>query len=129
MPGALLYFGDGHALQGDGETTGDALETSMDVEVEVDLVRGKRAGQVRIETPTHIVAIGLDGSLDASFRSASSSMFAWLAADYGLAPADIAQVFGTVAEYRVSAVPGRAAGIVLKIPKARLATLAGAPKP
>jgi len=129
VPGALLYFGDGHALQGDGETTGDALETSMDVEVEVDLVRGKRAGQVRIETPTHIVAIGLDGSLDASFRSASSSMFAWLAADYGLAPADIAQIFGTAAEYRVSAVPGRAAGMVLKIPKARLATLPGAPKP
>ena len=129
VPGALLYFGDGHALQGDGETTGDALETSMDVEVEVDLVRGKSAGQVRIETPTHLVAIGLDGSLDASFRSASSSMFAWLAADYGLAPADIAQVYGTAAEYRVSAVPGRAAGIVLKIPKARLATLPGAPKP
>ena len=25
-PGALLYFGDGHAVQGDGELTGDALE-------------------------------------------------------------------------------------------------------
>jgi len=129
VPGALLYFGDAHALQGDGETTGDALETSMDVEVEVDLIRGKSAGQVRIETPTHLVAIGMDGSLDASFRTASSSMFAWLAADYGLAPADIAQIYGTVAEYRVSAVPGRAAGMVLKIPKARLATLPGAKKP
>lgn len=129
VPGALLYFGDAHAAQGDGETTGDALETSMDVEVEVDLVRGKSAGQVRIETPTHLVAIGMDGSLDASFRTASSSMFAWLSADYGLAPADIAQIYGTAAEYRVSAVPGRAAGMVLKIPKARLATLPGAKTP
>jgi amidase len=129
VPGALLYFGDAHALQGDGETTGDALETSMDVEVQVELIRGRSAGQVRIETPTHLVAIGLDGSLDASFRSASSSMFAWLSADYGLAPADIAMIYGTAAEYRVSAVPGRAAGMVLKIPKARLATLPGAKKP
>jgi len=56
-------------------------------------------------------------------------MFAWLATDYGLAPADIAQIYGTVAEYRVSAVPGRAAGMVLKIPKARLATLPGVKKP
>ncbi|WHU00852.1 acetamidase/formamidase family protein [Sphingomonas sp. NIBR02145] len=129
VPGALLYFGDAHAAQGDGETTGDALETSMDVEVEVDLVRGKSAGQVRIETSTHLVAIGMDGSLDASFRTASSSMFAWLSAEYGLSPADIAQIYGTAAEYRVSAVPGRAAGMVLKIPKARLATLPGARKP
>ncbi|MFS2111492.1 acetamidase/formamidase family protein [Sphingomonas sp. Sphisp140] len=129
VPGALLYFGDAHALQGDGETTGDALETSMDVEVEVDLIRGKSAGRVRIETPTHLVAIGMEGSLDASFRAASSSMFAWLAADYGLAPADIAQVYGTIAEYRVSAVPGAAAGMVLKIPKARLATLPGVKRP
>jgi hypothetical protein len=30
-PGALLFVGDGHAAQGDGELTGDALETSMDM--------------------------------------------------------------------------------------------------
>ena len=30
-PGALFYFGDGHAAQGDGEVCGSGLETSMDV--------------------------------------------------------------------------------------------------
>ena len=30
--GAILFVGDGHAVQGDGELNGDALETSMDVE-------------------------------------------------------------------------------------------------
>ena len=35
-PGALLFLGDGHAAQGDGELTGDALETSMDFEFTVD---------------------------------------------------------------------------------------------
>src|SRR2546429_5073788 len=34
-PGALLYIGDGHALQGDGEATGNGVETSMDVEFSV----------------------------------------------------------------------------------------------
>src|SRR4029453_10156978 len=29
--GALFYFGDGHARQGDGEVCGSGLETSMDV--------------------------------------------------------------------------------------------------
>jgi amidase len=29
--GALFYFGDGHAAQGDGEIAGSGLETTMDV--------------------------------------------------------------------------------------------------
>jgi amidase len=37
VPGALLYVGDGHAAQGDGELNGNALETSMDVEFTVDV--------------------------------------------------------------------------------------------
>ena len=41
QPGALLYVGDGHALQGDGELNGNALETSLDVEFSVDVVRQK----------------------------------------------------------------------------------------
>ena len=40
QPGALLFVGDGHAAQGDGELTGDALETSMDVEFTVELIKG-----------------------------------------------------------------------------------------
>src|SRR5262249_51845931 len=39
QPGALLYLGDGHALQGDGELNGNALETSLDVEFSVDVLR------------------------------------------------------------------------------------------
>ena len=36
-PGALLFIGDGHALQGDGEPTGTGIETSMAVEFSVEL--------------------------------------------------------------------------------------------
>ena len=42
-PGGLLYFGDAHAAQGDGELNGNALETSMDVEIKVDVIRGRTA--------------------------------------------------------------------------------------
>jgi acetamidase/formamidase len=35
VPGGLLYFGDAHAAQGDGELNGNGLETSMDVEIRV----------------------------------------------------------------------------------------------
>lgn len=122
-PGALLYFGDAHAAQGDGELNGNALETSMDVEVAVDVIPDKRIGDPRIETDTEIITMGLDGSLDDAFKEATSDMASWLEEDYKLTPSEIAQVLGTAAEYHVSEVADRNAGMVLKISKARLATL------
>ena len=47
QPGALLYVGDGHAAQGDGELNGNALETSMEVEFTVDAGRRRRASPRR----------------------------------------------------------------------------------
>ncbi|HTR04182.1 MAG TPA: acetamidase/formamidase family protein [Thermoanaerobaculia bacterium] len=124
VPGALLYVGDGHAAQGDGELTGDALETSMDVEFTVDVIPGPHRGGPRMENATHIMAMGLDGSIDGAFKSATSNMASWLFDRYKLTPSEVGQVLGTAAEYRISEVADRNAGVVLKISKERLATLA-----
>lgn len=120
VPGALLYLGDGHAAMGDGEINGNALETSMDVEFTVDVIPGKGPHGRRVETPTHMIAMGLEGSLNDAFRSATSSMATWLGEEYKLTPSEIAQVIGTAAEYRVSEVADRNSGIVLMIDKDRL---------
>ncbi len=120
VPGALLYIGDGHAAQGDGELTGNALETSMDVEFTVDVISGKAAPGPRVQSPTYIVAMGLAGSVDDAFSGATANMAQWLTDDYKLTPSEIAQVLGTAAEYKVSEVADRNAGIVLKINKERL---------
>jgi amidase len=121
--GALLYLGDGHAAQGDGELTGNALETSMDVEITLEVIPAKRIMGPRVESATHIMAMGLAGSLDDAFRSATANMADWLINDYKLTPSEIAQVLGTAAEYKVSEAADRNAGIVLKINKDRLKTL------
>src|SRR4051812_22330648 len=123
VPGALLYVGDGHAAQGDGELTGNALETSMDVEFMVDVIPGKRLSNPRVESATHLMAMGLGGSLDDAFRTATANMASWLAEVYKLTPSEVAQVLGTSAEYKVSEVADRNAGIVLKISKERLQSL------
>lgn len=125
-PGALLYVGDGHAAMGDGEITGNALETSMDVEFSVDLIQHKRYSGIRLEDTDSIMTMGLYGSLDDAFKEATSVMAEWLASDYKLTPSEIAQVLGTVAEYRVNEVADRNSGIVLRLPKAQLAAI---PKP
>lgn len=123
-PGALLYLGDAHAAQGDGELTGDALETSMDVQITVDVIAGKRPPAPRVETATHLAAIGLAGSLDDAFKAATANMSAWLVERYQLTPSEIGQVLGTAAEYRVTEVPDRNAGIVLRLAKDRLRGIA-----
>jgi acetamidase/formamidase len=123
VPGALLYIGDGHAVQGDGELNGNALETSMDVEFTVDVVSGRSIDGPRVESATHIMAIGLSGSLDDAFRSATANMAQWLTDSYKLTPSEVAEVLGTSAEYEVSEAADRNAGIVLKINKDRLKSL------
>jgi amidase len=128
VPGALLYVGDGHALQGDGELNGNALETSMDVEFTVDVIAAKRIPGPRVESATHIMAMGLGGSLDDAFRGATANMAQWLTDAYKLTPSEVAQVLGTSAEYKVSEVADRNAGMVLKINKELLKTLASAEK-
>jgi amidase len=71
QPGALLYIGDGHAVQGNGELNGNALQTSMEVEFTVDVIPGKSLMTPRIESSTHIMAVGWGGSLEDALRSAT----------------------------------------------------------
>ncbi len=120
QPGALLYVGDGHAAQGDGELNGNALETSMDVEFTVDVVPQKAMMGPRVESPTHIMAVGLAGSVDDALRSATASLSQWLEQDYALTPSEIAMVLGTSVEYTIGEVADRNAGVAAKLRKDRL---------
>jgi hypothetical protein len=84
QPGALLYVGDGHAAQGDGELNGNALETSMDVEFTVDVIASKSLMTPRVESATHLMTVGLGGSLEDALRAATASLAQWLEQDYHL---------------------------------------------
>lgn len=122
-PGALLYLGDAHAAQGDGELNGNALEISAEVEFSVDVIRGTNLFGRRIETQTHIITMGLSASLDDALKGATDAMAKWLNEDYQLTPSETAQVMGTAAEYKISEVADRNSGVVMKISKQRLAGL------
>jgi amidase len=116
--GALLFVGDGHAAQGAGELTGDALETTLAVEFSVDLIRSRATGMPRAEDDTHLMAMGIAGSLDDATREATSSLAEWLAADEALSASDVALVMGTVVEYDIAALVGPQVHIVARIRKA-----------
>ena len=122
-PGALLFVGDGHATQGDGELNGNALETSMDVEFTVGLIHGKRFNTPRVESESHIMSVGLGGSIEDALRSAISGMSQWLEQDYGLTPSETAQVLGTSVQLNITEVADRNAGVVAKLSKQGLGVL------
>ena len=46
----------------------------------------------RVESATHIMAMGLDGSLDDAFRGATANMAQWLTEEYKLTPSEAASV-------------------------------------
>lgn len=117
QPGALLYFGDGHALQGDGELNGNALETSLDVEISVDVVREKCLAGPRVESAEYLMAMGLGGSLDEAFREAGSALAEWLQQDYKLTGPESAILLGATIEYQISEVADRNVGVVAKVLK------------
>lgn len=67
-------------------------------------IHGMRAPGPRVESATHIMAMGLAGSLGDAFRNATDNMARWLTDSYGLTPSEVAQAIGTSAEYKVSGV-------------------------
>ena len=82
--GGLLSVGDGHGMQGDGEVTGTALETSLRGTLEVRVRKGNPLRWPRAETPTHYVAMGLNEDLDEATRLATREMIDFLVAEKGL---------------------------------------------
>ena len=123
VPGALLFVGDGHALQGAGELTGNALETSMDIEFTVDLQPGNAPGAPRFENADYLMASGIAGSIDEAFRGATTNLVRWLERKYGLNAAEVSSVLGTAMVYDVAEVVDPFVHVVAKVPKSVLAGL------
>jgi acetamidase/formamidase len=122
-PGALLFVGDGHALQGDGELTGDALETSMDVQLTVDVVQGQSIQMPRAENGEYLMALGIGGSLTDAMQAATTNLARWLERDYKLSSAEVAIVLGTSIRYDIAEIVDGQINMAAKVPKSVLSQL------
>lgn len=101
-PGALLFLGDGHGRQGDGEIVGNALETSMDVEFTVDLIKQKKIRWPRLENDEYIVVLGSASPLLQALQHATTEMQRWLMADYGCDERGSSLLMGHMLEYDIA---------------------------
>jgi amidase len=122
-PGALLFMGDGHALMPDGEPTGTGVETSMDVEFSVDVLKNAKVQGPRVETAEYLISVGaqpeFESSLDRALQLATTDMVRWLVDDYGLEPWAAHVLVGSVGKYDVVTVQGTMA---CRVPKRYLPT-------
>jgi acetamidase/formamidase len=119
-PGALLFMGDGHARMGEAEPVGTGIETSMDVEFSVTLVKKKAIGWPRLENDTHIMVLGSARPLLQAFQHATTEMQKWLVADYGFSERAAATLMGQAAEYEIANVVDPNFTVVAKMRKAML---------
>jgi len=116
-PGALLFLGDGHAVQGDGEIAGTGIEIAMEVEFQVELIKNKIIHWPRGENKDEIFTLGNARPLDQALQHATTEMVRWLKEDYGLDAVSAGLLLGQAVRYEVANVFDPAYTMVCKIPK------------
>ena len=137
QPGALLFLGHGHARQGDGGVTGTGVETSLDVELSVEVVKKKEwphssvvrpstvVGEFdiqwpRIETSNYLMAVGGGKTLLEALQQATLELHHWLDDDFGLSERAVNIFVGQAIEYEVANIGGTTFTVVAKVRKSYL---------
>ena len=122
QPGAKLYTGDSHALQGDGEVNLTALETAMR-EVRVQVILHKQAGWEWpfAETDTHWYALGMHQDLNEAFKTALRNTLDFLERKAGLTRMDAYALASMAVSFRITQVVDANKGVHGMIPKSLFA--------
>jgi acetamidase/formamidase len=120
-PGALLFVGDAHALQADGEPLGTGIETSMDVRMTVSLRKKTNQANPRLINDEYLISIASQpefvSSLDRTLRIATTDMVDWLVTEYKAEPWAAHQLIGNLGKFDVITVQG---SMGLRIPRSSL---------
>jgi acetamidase/formamidase len=102
--GALFYTGDSHAVQGDGEINGTAIEASLTPVLQFIVHKG--AGRMmkwpRAEDRENYYVMGMDVDLDVALKEAARETIAFLQRERGLTPADAYSLASIAVNYGVA---------------------------
>ncbi len=104
IPGALLYAGDVHAAQGDGEICGTGVEMPSELTLRVDLVKHLDISWPRIKSREYLMTVCASGTgrtLEDAIRQAFIELIKWLENQYGFDRWDAYQLCSQVAKVRL----------------------------
>ena len=118
VPGALLWTGDSHAAQGNGEVNLTALETAFkELTVTVEVLKNMKIDFPRIETPKSWITMGFDQDLNKAFDFAREQTVKFLAEQRKLPADEAAKLMTRVSDCRISQVVNIKKGIHCLNPK------------
>jgi acetamidase/formamidase len=117
--GALFYTGDPHAVQGDGEINGTAIEASLTPVLQFILHKGagKTMKWPRAEDRDNYYVMGMDVDLDQAMKEAAQETIAFLGRERGLTPADAYSLASIGVDYGVAEAVDHVLVIYGAIPK------------
>jgi acetamidase/formamidase len=118
LKGGLIWTGDSHCAQGNGEVNLTALECSFqEIELQPIVRKDLKLVWPRIETPTHYIQVGFDESLDKAMVIAVAETVDFLVKEKGLDPYEAYSLTALAADCRVSQVVDVRKGVHCMIPK------------
>ena len=101
VPGALLYIGDVHAAQGDGELSGTAIEIGSTVRIRVNLVKDAAPRWPWLETDDRWIVMTADTDFVVARREAVAAVVSALERDLGIEPAEALALLAGVGDLRI----------------------------
>jgi acetamidase/formamidase len=118
VQGALLWSGDSHAGQGNGEVNLTAIETAYkELNITVTVLKDMKIDFPRIETADSWITMGFDPDLNKAWEGAKAQTVKLLAEKRRLSPEAAAALMPKLADCRVSQVVNIKKGIHCLTPK------------
>ena len=118
VPGGLLYIGDVHAAQGDGELSGIGLEIPAEVTVTVDIDRGRGLGWPWVVNEERVIVMTSALEFADARREAVEQIVRVLETQLGYEPADALGLISVAGDLRIGqAFGGMEMTLRLEIPR------------
>jgi acetamidase/formamidase len=117
-PGALIFTGDSHVAQGDGEVNLTAIESAMrEVRLQVLLHKHVPLHWPIAETPRHWIPLATDRELPQAFTLCLRHTLDFLVRSAGLTPLDAYGLASVAVSFRVTQVVDVNQGVHAMVPK------------
>jgi len=118
--GALFEVGDGHAAQGDGESGGTALETSLRGRLQLIVHKDMHLAWPRAETPTDFISLGADPDLTRAGQIANREMVEFLMKKASLPRTEANRLAGIAGDLHFGELSDENVLVYMTLPKAVL---------
>ncbi len=100
--GGLLFFGDLHGSQGDGEVSGMANEVAGRVILSCNVIKNKRLRNVRLETPESLISIYCYRPVEEGIKEALKDLILWLEEDYRMTKREALLLMSISPEFKIN---------------------------